>query len=157
MVNKCAVFGCKRGYESKEKHDDYHAFYFPTGENKSHLLTAWEKFVARKDWNHTKNSVICEFHFEEKFILKGKRWTLKWKDDPVPTIFTEGMKQAPLSVQPTAVAPPRKPPLKRNYQEDEYQNFLQQDVIHDISASSHFHLPCVLLRVFVCGKMGPVG
>ena len=77
MVNKCAVFGCKRGYESKEKHDDYHAFYFPTGENKSHLLTAWEKFVARKDWNHTKNSVICEFHFEEKFILKGKRWTLK--------------------------------------------------------------------------------
>ena len=39
----------------------------------------------------------------------------------VPTIFTEGTKQAPLSV-----LPPRKPPLKRNYQEDEYQNCLQQ-------------------------------
>ena len=82
-----------------------------------------------------------------KVHIEGKK-TLKWKDDPVPTIFTEGMKQAPLSVQPTAVAPPRKPPLKRNYQEDQYQNFLQQDVIHNISDLSAENAP----DGFICSQ-----
>ena len=92
MVNKCAVFGCKRGYESVEQHtDDYHAFYFPTDEKKKHLLPAWEKFVCRGNWKPTKNSVICEFHFDDQLINKGERWTLKWKTNPVPTILTDGM------------------------------------------------------------------
>ena len=44
-MNKCAVFGCKRGYESEEpQHEDYHVFYFPLDERKSHLLPAWEKY-----------------------------------------------------------------------------------------------------------------
>ena len=75
MVNKCAVFGCKRGYESEEpQHEDYHALYFPLDEGKSHLLPAWEKFVCRDGWKPSANSVICEFHFEDRLIRKGKRW-----------------------------------------------------------------------------------
>ena len=59
MVNKCAVFGCKRGYESEEpQHEDYHAFYFRLDERKSHLLPAWEKFVCRDGWKPSANSVV---------------------------------------------------------------------------------------------------
>ena len=106
MVNKCAVFGCKRGYESEEpQHEDYHAFYFPLDERKSHLLPAWEKFVCRDGWKPSANSVICEFHFEDRLIRKGKRWTLKWKLNPMPTMLTDEMKTMPQSVQPTLAAP----------------------------------------------------
>ena len=63
MVNKCAVFGSKRGYKSEEpQHEDYHAFYFPLDEKKSHMLPAREKFVCRDGWKPSANSVICEFH-----------------------------------------------------------------------------------------------
>ena len=113
MVNKCAVFGCKRGYESEEpQHEDYHALYFPLDERKSHLLPAWEKFVCRDGWKPSANSVIYEFHFEDRLIRKGKRWTLKWKLNPMPTMLTDEMKAMPQSVQPTPAAPPRKPPAK---------------------------------------------
>ena len=58
MVNKCAVFGYKRGYESEEpQHEDYHAFYFPLDERKSHLLPAWEKFICRDGWKPSANYV----------------------------------------------------------------------------------------------------
>ena len=106
MVNKCAVFGCKRGYESEEpQHEDYHAFYFPLDERESHLLPAWEKFVCRDGWKPSANSVICEFHVEDRLIRKGKRWTLKWKLNPMPTMLTDEMKAMPQSVQPTPAAP----------------------------------------------------
>ena len=138
MVNKCAVFGCKRGYESEEpQHEDYHAFYFPLDERKSHLLPAWEKFVCRDGWKPSANSVICEFHFEDRLIRKGKRWTLKWKLNPMSTMLTDEMKAMPQSVQPTPAAPPRKPPAKRTYQENEINAFLSQDIISDFSDSTH--------------------
>lgn len=142
MVNKCAVFGCKRGYESKEQQNyEYHAFYFPSGENKEHLLPAWVKFVNRKDWKPTKNSVICEFHFEGNLINKGNRWTLKWKVNPVPTLFTDEMNESPKSLQPPHAPPPRKPPMKRNYQEDEINTFLSHDIIKDFSEIDEKHAP----------------
>ena len=142
MVNKCAVFGCKRGYESEEpQHEDYHAFYFPLDERKSHLLPAWEKFVCRDGWKPSSNSVICEFHFEDRLIRKGKRWTLKWKLNPMPTMLTDEMKAMPQSIQPTPAAPPRKPPAKRTYQEDEINAFLSQDIIGDFSDLNSTHVP----------------
>ena len=134
MVNKCAVFGCKHGYESEEpQHEDYHAVYFPLDERKSHLLPAWEKFVCRDGWKPSANFVICEFHFEDRVIRKGKRWTLKWKLNPMPTMLTDEMKAIPQSVQPTPAAPPRKPPAKRTCQEDEINAFLSQDIIGNFS------------------------
>ena len=142
MVNKCAVFGCKRCYESEEpQHEDYHAFYFPLDERKSHLLPAWEKFVCRDGWKPSANSVICEFHFEDRLIRKGKRWTLKWKLNPMPTILTDEMKAMPQSVQPTPGAPPRKPQAKHTYQEDEINAFLSQDIIGDFFELNCTHAP----------------
>ena len=142
MVNKCAVFGCKCGYESEEpQHEDYHAFYFPLDERKSHLLPAWEKFVCRDGWKPSANSVICEFHFEDRLIRKAKRWTLKWKLNPMPTMLTDEMKAMPQSVHPTPAAPPRKPPAKRTYQEDEINAFLSQDIIGDFSELNSTHAP----------------
>ena len=142
MVNKCAVFGCKRGYESEEpQHEDYHAFYYPLDERKSHLLSAWEKFVCRDGWKPSANSVICEFHFEDRLIRKGKRWTLKWKLNPMPTMLTDEMKAMPQSVQPTPAAAPHKPPAKRTYQEDEINAFLSQDIIGDFSELNSTHAP----------------
>ena len=140
MVNKCAVFGCKRGYESEEpQHEDYHAFYFPLDERKSHLLPEWEKFDCRDGWKPSANSVICEFHFEDRLIRKGKRWTFKWKLNPMPTMLTDEMKAMPQSVQPTPAA--RKPPAKRTYQEDEINAFLSQDIIGDFSELNSIHAP----------------
>ena len=140
MVNKCTVSGCKRGYESEEpQHEDYHAFYFPLDERKSHLLPAREKFVCRDGWKPSANSVVCEFHFEYRLIRKGKRWTLKWKLNPMPTMLTDEMKAMPQSVQPTPAAPPRKPPAKCTYQEDEINAFLFQDIIGDFSELNSTH------------------
>ena len=88
---------------------------------------------CRDGWKPSANSVICEFHFEDRLIRKGKRWTLKWKLNPMPTMLTDEMKAMPQSVQPTPAAPPRKPPAKRTYQEDEINAFLSQDIIGDFS------------------------
>ena len=138
MMNKCAVFGCKRGYKSEEpQHEDDHAFYFPLDERKSHLLPAWEKFVCRDGWKPSANSVICE----DRLIRKDKRWTLKWKLNPMPTMLTDEMKAMPQSVRPTPAAPPRKPPAKRTYQEDEINAFLSQDIIGDFSELNSTHAP----------------
>ena len=49
----------------------------------------------------------------------------------MPTMLTDEMKAIPQSVQHTPAAPPRKPPAKRTYQEDEINAFLSQDIIGD--------------------------
>ena len=149
MVNKCAVYGCKRGYESEENtNDDYHAFHFPSGKKKEHLLPAWIKFVCRNDWRPTDHSVICEFHFEEQLISKGDRWTLKWKSNPVPTIMTEEMKAVPKSVLPTPKPPPRKLPTKRSLEVEPMDTFLAQDIITGFSEINESHAPAG----FSCNK-----
>ena len=55
-----------------------------------------------------------------------------WKLNPMPTMLT---------VQPTPAAPPRKPPAKRTYQEDEINAFLSQDIIGDFSELNSTHAP----------------
>ena len=81
-------------------------------------------------------------------IRRGKRWTLKWKVNPMPTMLTDEMKAMPQSVQPTPAAPPRKPPAKRTYQEDEINAFLSQDIIGDFSELNSTHAP----PAFQCTK-----
>ena len=38
------------------------------------------------------NPLPSLFHFEDRLIRKGKRWTLKWKLNPMPTKLTDEMK-----------------------------------------------------------------
>ena len=82
MVNKCAVFGCKRGYESEEpQHEDYHAFYFPLDERKSHLLPAWENFVCRDGWKPSANSVYpIERSFSQYRQMSGVRFLVSLRE-----------------------------------------------------------------------------
>ena len=56
-------------------------------------------------------------------------------------MLTDEMKAMPQSVQPTPAAPPRKPPAKRTYQEDEINAFLSQDIIGDFSELNSTHAP----------------
>ena len=59
----------------------------------------------------------------------------------MPTMLTDEMKAMSQSVQPTPVAPPRKPPAKCTYQEDEINAFLSQDIIGDFSELNSTHAP----------------
>ena len=59
----------------------------------------------------------------------------------MPTMLTDEMKAMPQSVQPTPAAPPRKPPAKCTYQEDEINAFLSQDIIGDFSELNSTHAP----------------
>ena len=59
----------------------------------------------------------------------------------MPTMLTDEMKAMPQSVQPTPIAPPRKPPAKRTYQEDEINAFLSQDIVGDFSELNSTHAP----------------
>ena len=59
----------------------------------------------------------------------------------MPTMLTDEMKAMPQSVQPTPAAPPRKPPAKRTYQEDEINAFLSQDINSDFSELNSTHAP----------------
>ena len=56
-------------------------------------------------------------------------------------MLTDEMKAMPQSVQPTPAAPPRKPPAKRTYQEDEINALLSQDIIGDFSELNSTHAP----------------
>ena len=124
MVNKCVAFGCKSGYKSKNS-EKVSSFRFPHGNRE--LLQKWLKFVNRADWIATQSSVLCVKHFEEKFILKGKRNKLDWSLYPVPTIHSEEVSKKP-SLLPTEDTT-RKLPKVRNFQEDELQNFILTDTI----------------------------
>ena len=64
----------------------------------------------------------------------------------MPTMLTDEMKAMPQSVQPTLAAPPRKPPAKRTYQEDEINAFLSQDIIGDFSELNSTHAPPGFLK-----------
>ena len=56
MVNTCVAVGCESGYLSKKLDAKICAFHFPM--NKPELLVHWERFVNRREWKPTENSVL---------------------------------------------------------------------------------------------------
>ena len=120
MVNKCVAFGCNSGYKSSSKSDGtISSFHFPL--DKPELLQDWIRFVNRCDWKPTTNSVLCELHFDDKFISRGKRSKLLWKLNPIPTLHSNNVLERPSTLPiPT---PKRKPPTLRTYQNDELNLF----------------------------------
>lgn len=98
MPNKCASFGCCTNYDSKKKcyrdakGEKVSTFYFPL--QLPNLLPLWVKFVNRAEWTPSKYSVLCEKHFEEKLIKRGKeRNKLQWNLSPIPS--QQSLKLAP--------------------------------------------------------------
>ena len=83
MVNTCVAVGCKTNYHTCK--EVLSTFDFPDATKFPDLLNIWLKFVNRPDedgkpWKQTKNSKLCENHFEETFIKRcKKRSYLKWE------------------------------------------------------------------------------
>ena len=76
------------------------------------LLEKWIRFVGNKEWKPTAKTVLCEKHFEECYMKRGMRTTLKWEINPVPTVHTSAAAKRPSSF-PT-IKPQRKAPKIRN-------------------------------------------
>ena len=120
MVNACVVLGCKRGSEREDKGNGHcSTFRFPL--RNADLLIEWEKFVNRTDWKASENSVICDRHFEETFVSRGKRNRLKWELNPIPTIHVNEQ--------------------TRCYEGDEINTFRSGDVITDFQMLNESHAP----------------
>ena len=82
MANKHAAPSSRPGYvKSETKHITN--FLLPWKNFKLNRLGI--RFVNRKDWKHTKHSILCELHFEEKYIVRGGKSSLKWLMNPIPT------------------------------------------------------------------------
>ena len=94
MVNNFgAAPKCKSGYISNDN-KRITRFHFPLKKNPD-LNQLWTRFVNRTYWKH---SVICELHFEEKFIHRLQKSTLKWKMSPVPSMYPCELLQSPSSL-----------------------------------------------------------
>ena len=131
MVNKCVVATCPNSKESS-KDPERHLFHFPSKVTRPDLHDDWVRFANRcNGWNPSPSSVICDLHFEEKYITKGnQRWLMRWTAQPVPTIYPEKLQNTP-SILPTPRTK-RKPPTERIYQQDELPNFLASDKISSL-------------------------
>ena len=79
-MNKCAPRGCLSGYVFKKdvganseelKNVNISSRRFP----KPELCAQWERYVNRCDWKPSANSVQCELHFEEKYVIWGRSVT----------------------------------------------------------------------------------
>ena len=72
MFNICAASKCTSGYASDEK-KQIAKFYFP--QKNADLKKQCIRFVNRRDWIATKQLVLCELHFEEKYLGEAKNVT----------------------------------------------------------------------------------
>ena len=103
MLNTCLVVYCNTGYKKRENKEDkipekHPVFGFPN--SKPDLKATWVKFLSRKLWLPTKNSGISAKHFEERFLKKGLRTTLRWNLNPVPTLYCN-IESIPKSLLPS--------------------------------------------------------
>ena len=115
MVNKCAAPSCRSGYAKNEtKHIT--KFHFPL--KNFELNRLWIRFVNRKDWKPTKHSVLCELHFEEKYIVRGGKSNLKWLMNPIPTKHSKRLLKMPSSLLLTSKTT-QKPPRQRLISNDQ--------------------------------------
>jgi len=140
MPNKCVAYGCSTGYltETSTREDNIATFHFPM--KKQELLNRWNRFVNRSDWTATSSSVLCEKHFKEDVIKRGKRTTLDWNQTPIPTIQSSLARKRPSSFP--AICEIRKPPKIRNIQEDQISDFNESDTIKNFKCIDSFkHRP----------------
>ena len=107
--------------------------------HKPDLNEHWVRFVNRTHWQPFQSSVLCVKHFEEKFILHGKKSNLKWAINPIPTIHSDEVLKRP-STLPTPVIQ-RKAPKTRLYREDQIGSFRDNDIISNFEELTDKHCP----------------
>ena len=140
MPNKCCAFSCSTNYDSIKSDAKVSVFEFPKDDE---TLPIWIKFVNRVDWKPTKYSVLCEKHFDERFIIRGKKRTkLKYNLRPIPTIHAPDALKTPSCLATTSE--PRKTPKQRAFQKDELSDFLATDIIKDFSSLDDIKLQSIL-------------
>jgi len=126
MFKVCALVGCRTNYKKQDDKvrvlaNKESVLHFPDKTRKPDLYRKWVRFVNRESWA-PKSS-------DSKFIKSGCRKTLKCELDPVPTDYCQYL---PPSVIPT-IETPRKPPIDRNFKEDEIHSFKQDHAISEFS------------------------
>ena len=120
MVNKCAAPSCRSGYAKNEtKHIT--KFHFPL----KNLELNRDLICQRKDWKPTRHSVLCELHFEEKYIVRGGKSNLKWSMNPIPTKHSKELLKMPSSLLPTSKTT-RKPPRERLISNNQMDTFRER-------------------------------
>ena len=140
MLNKCVVATCHNSKESTAD-AELHTFHFPSEVKRPDLHDDWVRFVNRcNGWNPSSSSVICHHHFDEKYLIKGTKWMLRWMMQPAPTIYPEKLQKTP-SVLPTQRTH-RKPPTERIFQEDECGKFILRPIKYILLKTwmNHAHL-----------------
>ena len=112
MPNTCSVVFCKSGNKKRRQEVEHYGKQpcIFLSFKKPDLLSRWTKFINRKDWMPGKNGGICSKHFEDKFLKPGKRTTLRWDLNPVPSIYPDSGNFPP-SLLPS-VPPRRKSPTR---------------------------------------------
>ena len=95
--------------------------------------------MNRANWEPKPSSVICFKHFENKYVISGKRKTLNWKMNPIPTLHTEKACKRPSML--TTPKEPRRPPKQRCFQTDEMKTFLVNDGIEKIELLTEKQAP----------------
>ena len=145
MPNHCSIEACTTGYKPTQDRlstENLASFHYPLA--KPELLQKWVKFTNRQDWTPTASSVICERHFHEDAMSRGKqRVGLKWKWNPVPTKLEPPCKKRLLTqpmTQPN-VDSWRKPPKIRNVEPDQFPNFQREDNIPTFEDIEEKHCP----------------
>ena len=131
MVNKCALDYCRTGRsESTVKKSTFH---FPLQD--AEICEKWEQFVSRKGWKATAYSVICEDHFDPRYIKVGeKRNKLIESLRPVPTIHTAGDEIPKSTLHVPSL--PRPPPTNRSIQPDQKLAYEDLDKIKSFQCLS---------------------
>ena len=108
---------------------------FPRQEKFPDLSKKWMEFANDPDFKPSVHSRICIEHFDGKYVKSGKRNHLIWDNLPIPTIHTNvETKTAKQYFSLTVPKAPRKPPQKKNFQEDELSRFLEKDSIENFAA-----------------------
>ena len=95
MVRPCVIKGCESNHRKYGNNSKYAipkrrcVFQFPT--KKPELYNQWLTFLnSNVDGfiEPQQSDGVCILHFEKKFLNFGKRTTLKWDLNPVPTMST---------------------------------------------------------------------
>ena len=142
MVNKCQLEYCPTGKHSSTGDE--------CGKNKvstmkfllhdAEVFEKWKYIVGKTSLQPTKYSVICEKHFDPRYIKIGKeRNKLRHNLRPVPTIHMDDGSIPPSMLNVPTV--PRPSPIPRNQPSDEKPSFIKMDKIESLACLSIENAP----------------
>jgi hypothetical protein len=112
MPDRCCVPGCRGNYDATKEcvEQKVSVFKFP---DDPELRAKWLRMIPRQDYSITKNTVVCEKHFADEFIVKvdivtrpdgtvlrEPRKRPKLAKDAYPSIFPQTPSYLSLNLRP---------------------------------------------------------